>query len=107
MIEAILETIHAISTISINLPTLIVHPQSIINLIPRTLLPPPMNSSTARDNPMTSSIAGESSMMSSSFTEVPVHLFALGFLESTIAWTGFLESMIPWTQAEETEETRQ
>ena len=56
---------------------------------------------------MTSSIAGESSMMSSSFTEVPVHLFALGFLESTIAWTGFLESMIPWTQAEETEETRQ
>ena len=57
--------------------------------------------------PMTSSIAGESSMMSSSFTEVPVHLFALGFLESTIAGTGFLESMIPWTQAEETEETRQ
>ena len=46
-------------------------------------------------------------MMSSSFTEVPVHLFALGFLESTIAGTGFLESMIPWTQAEETEETRQ
>ena len=66
-----------------------------------------MNSSTARDNPMTSSIAGKSSMMSSSFTEVPMHLFALGFLESTIAWTGFLESMIPWTQAEETEETRQ
>ena len=45
---------------------------------------------------MTSSIAGKSSMMSSSFTEVPMHLFALGISESI---------MFPWTQAEETEET--